>query len=68
MQQHQASVEVTDVLLHRKLQGHFKDTVVFTCPELEHKLLLSIAACLGFVLLHGYSWGKKQNKIAENHE
>lgn len=55
MQQHQASVKVTDVLLHRKLQGHFKDTVVFTCPELEHKLLLSIAACLGFVLLHGHS-------------
>lgn len=55
MQQHQASMKVTDVLLNRELERHFEDTVVFSCPELKHKLLLSSTAWFAFVLLHGHS-------------
>lgn len=52
MQQDQASVEVTDVLLSRKLQRHFEDTIVFPRLELKHELLLRCAARFAFVLLH----------------
>ncbi len=53
MEQHQASVEVTDVLLNGKLQRHFEDTVVFSCLELKHELLLGSTARFAFILLHG---------------
>lgn len=53
MQQHQASMEVIDDLLNRKLQRHFENTVVLPCPELKHKLLFVSTAGFAFVLLHG---------------
>ena len=56
VQQHQASVQVTDVLLYGEAQRHFEDTVVFSCPELKHKLLLSNIVRFHFVPLHGHSW------------
>ena len=63
MEQHQASMKVTDVHLDRKLQWHFEDTVVFPNPELKHKLLLSSAVCFAFAPLHGHSWKIKKTTI-----
>lgn len=53
MEQHQASMEVTDVLLSRELQWDLENTVVFSCLELKHELLLSRTVHFAFVLLHG---------------
>lgn len=55
-------MEVTDVLLNRKLQGHFEDTVVFPCLELKHELLLSSTVRFAFILLHGYDWKNERQQ------
>lgn len=61
MQQHQTSMEVTDVHLDRKLEGYFEDAVVFPCSELKHKLLLSSTVCFSFAPLHCHDWKLKTN-------
>lgn len=53
VEQHQASMKVTDVLLNRKLQWYLENTVVFPCLEFKHELLLSGSVYFAFVLLHG---------------
>lgn len=55
-------MQVTDVLLHRKLKRNFKDTIVFPCLEFKLKLLLERTVCFTFVLLHGSSWKYKVEK------
>lgn len=55
VQQHQASVQLTHVLLHRKLKRDFKHTVVSPCLEFKHKLLLGRVVCLPLALLHDSS-------------
>lgn len=67
VQQHEASMQVTDVLLHRKLKRHFKDTIVFPCLEFKHKLLFGRTVCFTFVLLHVSSWKDKEKKMLVFH-